>query len=185
MLRIKILPTVLMVVKRNWRISTIALLIFIPLLFLFTGILNRFLFVPEHYPHKPTIFKPQYPLFDQYTFAWKLSDRWLLQITFTDALWLLVLSCLFFINIALMSEIYKTKARFTTIHWLAYPSALLAFIGCCGSFLFILLFGAGALFAVVPYVKYFRILTVALFGFNTWFMLRKLKTMPIASLSKL
>ena len=162
-------------IKHNWKPSLIALLIFLPLLLLFTGILNRYLFVPDWYPPKPTIFTPDHPLFTQYTFAWKLSERWLFQINLTDALWLLFLACLFFLNIALMVEIYRSKAKFATINWLAYPLAFIAFVGCCGSTLFILLFGVGALIALAPYAMYFRILSATLFGFNVWFMVRKLK----------
>jgi len=166
-------------IKHNWRPSSIALFIFLPLLLLFTGILNRYIFVPDWYPNNPTIFAPGTatgrPPFNQYTFAWKLSERWLFQINLTDALWVLLLALFFFLNVVLMAEVYKNKAKFTTVNWLAYPFAFIAFIGCCGSTLFIFLFGVGTLIALAPYVFYFRILAVALFGFNVWFMVKKLK----------
>ena len=165
-------------IKYNWKPSLMALFIFLPLLFIFTGILNRFIFIPDWYPNNPTIFAPGIatgrPPFNQYTFAWKLSERWLFQINLTDALWVLLLTCLFFLNIALMVEIYRSKAKFAAVNWLAYPLALLAFVGCCGSTLFIFIFGVGALIAFAPYVMYFRILSATLFGFNIWFMVRKL-----------
>jgi len=177
------MPTILLAIKKNYGIGMVGLLIFTPLLILFTGILNRFIFIPEWYPNQPTIFAPGQvigrPPFSQYTFAWKLSERWLFQINLTDAIWLFVFLLLFFLNIVLMAEIYRNKAKFYTLNWLAYPVAFIAFVGCCGSTLFILLFGVGALIALAPYVFYFRILAVVLFGFNVWFMARKLKMIPL------
>lgn len=173
------------VTKNNWPAGAIGLIIFTPLLLLFTGILNRYIFVPNWYPNAPTIFNPGpvsgRPPFNEYTFAWKLSERWLFQINLTDALWFFLLACLFFLNIALMAEIYRSKGKFATINWLAYPFAFIAFVGCCGSTLFILLFGVGALIALAPYVFYFRILAVALFGFNIWFMAKKLNQLTFTN----
>lgn len=163
-----------MAVKRHWKLSTIASLIFLPLLLLFTGIINKFLFVPDWYPRKPTIFTPDNPLFTEYTLAWKLSDQWLFQLPLTDALWLFIFSFLFFLNVALVGEIYRNKLRVSLIHWLASPLAFVAFVGCCGSALMIFLLGAAVVFALTLYMIYFRILAVVLFCFNILLMTQKL-----------
>ena len=67
------MPTILLAIKKNYGIGMVGLLIFTPLLILFTGILNRFIFIPEWYPNQPTIFAPGQvmgrPPFSQYTFA--------------------------------------------------------------------------------------------------------------------
>lgn len=165
--------------RKNWKPSLMAFSIFIPTLLLVNGILNRYLFVPDWYPSKPTIFTPEDPRFMHYALAWKLSDRWLLQISLPDAIWLFVLSLLFFFNVALVIEIYRSRLKLSRVHWFAYPFTFIAFLGCCFSTVFILLFGVGTLIALAPYVLYFRILAGILFGFNIWLIVKKLsKTNP-------